>query len=80
MDAQDVRRDGINFRNPRALTYFLAGFVVWWVMTAIGLYMVTDLNSVWSVMLGWFSTTFYSLTAFWLDAVREGGWDLRREV
>lgn len=67
MDTQDVYQDGINFRNPRALTYFLAGFAVWWVMAAIGLYLATDLTSVWSMMLGWFSTTFYALAAFWLS-------------
>lgn len=67
MDAQDVRRDGINFRHPRALALFLTGLMIWWVMAAIGLYLATDLTSVWSVMLGWFSTTFYALAAIWLS-------------
>lgn len=67
MDAQDVRRDGINFRNPHALSYFLAGVVAWWVVASILLYTTTGLTSAWSVMIGWMSTTVYNFVVLGLS-------------
>lgn len=61
MDSQDIRHDGVAFRNPRGLLFFLMGMAVWWAVATVVLYNTTGLTGTWSFLAGWFSTSFYTL-------------------
>lgn len=67
MAAQPISR--IDFRHPLALA--LTGLMVCWAIAALGIYFLTDLPVVWSVILGWLFTSLYTLGAVALSWVPE---------